>query len=163
MCHPVISPLYYRNTGAAGEYLLRSEEHFPRLEATISFYFKYLHQQCREGRYEGMLDWGDVPLIPHGQRDHTGASHPESSPFRGYTGWNNNDFGLARTAAIPVRPVILWMRSTTWHVIDVDTVHICPAIRRWSGWAARQQHWGAVSTTAIIDSAMYCSAVNSVP
>lgn len=163
VCHPVISPLYYRNTGAAGEYLLRSEEHFPRLEATISFYFKYLHQQCREGRYEGMLDWGDVPLIPHGQRDHTGASHPESSPFRGYTGWNNNDFGLAHGYWLQylrsADPVILADAvCTTWHVIDVDTVHYMPGHPEMVGLGRRhdQQHWGSgINYGYAIDSAMY--------
>ncbi len=161
--YPEVAPQYYRQTGAAGEYLVRMPEHFPRLEAAIAFFFKYLHQQCRAGRFEGMIDWGDIPLMTHGQTDHKGDSHPESSPFRGYTGWNNNDFGLAHGFWLQYlrtgEPGILADAiTTTWHVIDVDTVHYMPGRPEMVGLGRRhdQQHWGSgISYGYAIDSALY--------
>lgn len=146
---PQASPAYYAATGVLGDYLPRNNENFPRIEATIDFIFKYFYRLRRDGRFDGMMDWGDIPLGSHGMADHQNQSHPDASPFRGYTGWTNNDFELNFSYFLHFYRsddlnVLRDGISATWHNLDVDTVHLdFPGTNnRGMGRRHDQQHWG---------------------
>lgn len=146
---PQAGPDYYAATGALGDFLQRNHEYFPRIEATIDFIFKYFHRLRRDGRFDGMLDWGDLPLGAHGMSDHQNRSHPDASPFRGYTGWLNNDFELNFSYFLHFYrsddlSVLRDGITATWHNLDVDTVHLDfpGTANRGLGRRHDQQHWG---------------------
>lgn len=161
-CLPATSPEYYRSTLAAGEYHLAGDT-FPRTEAAIRFAFQYLRKIRRAGQFDGMMDWGDVPLGVHGMADHMQQRNPEGSPFRGYTGWLNNDLALNHAFYLQFlrtgdQDVLRDGLEMTWHVIDVDTVHHWPANPAVTGSGRRhdQQHWGSgISYGYALDSALY--------
>lgn len=160
---PVLPVDYYRNTLACGEFLVRNPESFPRVEAAIDFIFKYLHRLRYAACLDGMMNWGDVSLGVHDSKDHMRKSHPEGLPFRGYTGWANNDLAIAHGYFLQYlrtgdRQVLRDGIEMTWHVLDVDTVHYMPGKPDMVGLGRRhdQQHWGSgIEYGFAIDSAMY--------
>jgi len=153
---PTKSPRYWRNTLACGEYMLKGAA-FPKLDALLDFSFEYLYNLKRQGHFDGMMDWGDIPLGAHGMKDHMGEGSPESSPFRGYTGWSNGDFSMAtgyymhfmRTGD---QRILRDGLDFSWHLADVDTVHYWPRDKKYCYWPGTpmvgrgrrhdQQHWG---------------------
>lgn len=153
---PSLSPRYWRNTLACGEYMVRGDG-FPKLDALLDFSFEYLHNFKRQGHFDGMMDWGDIPLGAHGMKDHMNEGSPESAPFRGYTGWSNGDFSMAtsfymhymRTGDMRILRDGL---DFSWHLADVDTVHFWPSDKKYRYWPGTpmvgrgrrhdQQHWG---------------------
>ena len=148
---PAVSPQYIRSTLACGEYLLPGKD-FPKSCALLDFSFKYLHTYKRQGHFDGMMDWGDIPLGAHGMSDHMGARSPESAPFRGYTGWSNGD--LATGIGFFVHYLRTGDADTlrdgldmAWHLADVDTIHCWPKEQGGNGKVGLghrhdQQHWG---------------------
>ena len=148
---------YWRNTLACGEYMLRGAA-FPKLDALIDFSFEYLHVYKRQGHFDGMMDWGDIPLGAHGMKDHMGQGSPESAPFRGYTGWSNSDFNMATAFYIHFlrtgdQQALRDGLDFSWHLADVDTVHDWPKDEKYMYWGKDyqmtglgrrhdQQHWG---------------------
>ncbi len=161
-CLPAARPEYYRSTLAAGEYHL-ADHTFPRTEAAIRFAFQYLRKLRQAGQFDGMMDWGDVPLGVHGTADHLQQRHPEGAPFRGYTGWQNNDLALNHSFYLHFlrsgdQEVLRDGLAMTWHVLDVDTVHHWPEDPTVIGKGRRhdQQHWGSgISYGYALDSALY--------
>jgi hypothetical protein len=153
---PTKSPRYWRTTLACGEYMLKGAA-FPKLDALLDFSFEYLYNLKRQGHFDGMMDWGDIPLGAHGMKDHMGEGSPESSPFRGYTGWSNGDFSMAtgyymhfmRTGD---QRILRDGLDFSWHLADVDTVHYWPKDEKYNYWKTipmvgrgrrhDQQHWG---------------------
>ena len=153
---PAVSPEYMRATLACGEYLLPGKD-FPKSNALIDFSFKYLHQYKRQGHFDGMMDWGDIPLGAHGMKDHMGEGSPESAPFRGYTGWSNGDFNMACAFYLHFlrtgdQNALRDGLDFTWHLADVDTVNFWPGDKKYQyhpgadmvgkGRRHDQQHWG---------------------
>ena len=153
---PAASPEYMRSTLACGEYLLPGNG-FPKCDALLNFSFKYLHEYKRQGHFDGMMDWGDIPLGAHGLKDHMNQGTPESAPFRGYTGWSNGDFAMAASFYLHFlrtgdQDVLRDGLDFTWHLADVDTVHYWPKDKKYSyspganyvglGRRHDQQHWG---------------------
>jgi len=148
---PAVSPEYMRSTLACGEYLLPGKG-FPKSSAMLDFSFKYLHNYKRAGHFDGMMDWGDIPLGTHGMGDHMGQKNPEGTPFRGYTGWSNGD--LATGIGFFVHYLRTGDQRTlrdgldmAWHLADVDTVHDWPMDKGGTskvglGRRHDQQHWG---------------------
>ena len=153
------APEYYRKTLACGEFMVRNEKMFPRIEALSSFHFRYLRKMRTAGRFDGMMDWGDVPLGLHGAHQLWSGQFPrksekkewyEASPFRGYWGWCNGDFAITHGF------FLYFLRSGDFkvlrdgiemsrHVMDVDTVHYMPQRPQYVGLGRRhdQQHWGS--------------------
>lgn len=153
---PAVSPEYMRSTLACGEYLLPGKD-FPKSNALLDFSFKYFHQYKRQGHFDGMMDWGDIPLGAHGMKDHMGEGSPESAPFRGYTGWSNGDFNMATAFYLHFlrtgdQNALRDGLDFTWHLADVDTVHYWPRDKKYQYWPGLnmvgrgrrhdQQHWG---------------------
>jgi hypothetical protein len=154
---PSISPVGWRNSLACGEYMLKGAA-FPKLDALIDFSFAYLYAYKRQGHFDGMMDWGDIPLGAHGMKDHMGQGSPESAPFRGYTGWSNSDFNMATAFYIHFfrtgdQKILKEGLDFSWHLADVDTVHDWPEDEKYmyygkdhsmigKGRRHDQQHWG---------------------
>ena len=153
---PAVSPEYMRSTLACGEYLLPGKG-FPRSCALLDYSFKYLHTYKREGHFDGMMDWGDIPLGSHGMKDHMGEGSAESAPFRGYTGWSNGDLAMGHGFFLHFlrtgdQDTLRDGLDFAWHLADVDTVHYWPQEEKY-GWKKGsnfiglgrrhdQQHWG---------------------
>ena len=153
---PSFPPQYWRDTLACGEYMLKGAA-FPKLDALLDFSFEYLHTYKREGHFDGMMDWGDIPLGAHGMKDHMRQGTPESAPFRGYTGWSNGDFSMATSFYMHFlrtgdQRILRDALDFSWHLADVDTIHYWPADKKYCYWPDSnmvgrgrrhdQQHWG---------------------
>ena len=139
---------YYRQTNAFGQFL-PGNKIFPRTEAAIDFGFKYMRAMRRAFKLDGIIDWGDVPIMVVGQRDHGGKINPEGIPFRGYSGWCNSDFALCHGFFLHYlrtgdRKVLKDGIDMTMHVMDIDTEHYAPENPKAAGLGHRhdQQHWG---------------------
>jgi len=146
---PYVTPEYYLNTKAFGEFQPHDPKAFPRLEAAVAFGFRYMRALRRAFGLDGMIDWGDIALGGVGQADHSGAKNPEGLPWRGYLGWCNSDFSLAHGFFLHYvrtgdREVLLDGEAMTMHVMDIDTNHYDPKDPTQIGRGHRhdQQHWG---------------------
>jgi PcRGLX-like protein central beta sandwich domain/PcRGLX-like protein C-terminal alpha/alpha toroid domain/PcRGLX-like N-terminal RIFT barrel domain len=146
---PYISPAYYAQTQAFGEFQPYDPKAFPRLEATLAFGFRYMRAVRNAFGMDGMIDWGDIAISGVGEKDHKGAKHPEGIPWRGYTGWCNSDFSLAHGFFLHYirtgdRQVMLDGEAMAMHVMDIDTNHYSPEDPTQIGRGHRhdQQHWG---------------------
>jgi len=146
--YPYAGADYYRQTDVFGQFLPGNKA-FPRIEAAIDFGFKYMRAMRKTFSLDGMIDWGDVPIMVAGQRDHGGKVNPEGIPFRGYSGWCNSDFALCHGFFLHYlrtgdRKVLKDGIDMTMHVMDIDTEHYAPENPKAVGKGHRhdQQHWG---------------------
>ncbi|MCK5845187.1 MAG: hypothetical protein KAG97_10800, partial [Victivallales bacterium] len=128
---PVAAPEYYAATKVFGEFLPDSETDFPKLNAALRFAVRYMRELRKAFGFDGMIDWGDISISGVGSRDHINRSDPEGIPFRGYKGWNNNDFGLNHGLFLHYlrtgdRRTFLDAEAMAMHVMDIDTEHYNP-------------------------------------